>query len=141
MAQANTFDHNTAWYQDGIIFTRLEGVLNLEGVIDIQEKVHQLIIANNISTAPLVCDLHAVDDLRSEANIGSLGKVIMAFNTFKHLSGIWIVGAGKSVRKTAETMNRFFLSDRMNFVDTVEEGVAAAKQSLSDDESIVDQIN
>ncbi|MCW1908139.1 MAG: hypothetical protein KIH63_002230 [Candidatus Saccharibacteria bacterium] len=138
MTDSNNFDNNKAWFEDGIIFTHLEGVLNLQGVIDIQEKVHKLIVDNSITVAPIICDLTQVDDTSTEANLAGLGKIVMAFNTMKHLSGIWVVGAGENVRKSAAVMNKFFLNNKMKFEDDPNNAKIAAQELIATTDSIVD---
>jgi len=124
---------------DGVLYADFFDESCLENILEAELEAIELIRAKNIHLIPLVITMSGVNQSRTDLNVTNLSKVISSNEIIRHLSGIWVVGAEKNIKRICYIMNKVFLDNRIHLVDTLAEAKKDAIACKSIDCPILEQ--
>jgi hypothetical protein len=119
-------------FDNGVIISQFFNPLTLESVLSMQDQALELLAGKGIECIPYIIVLSGAAQSQILLGRPDMGKMVEHEFT-KHIAGIWVVGRTESHKQIMDNMNHFFFSDRMHFVDSVEEATSQAKQSVVND--------
>jgi hypothetical protein len=121
-----TLSYNVA-VENGLLYFTFRDELSIQTILSSEAQALNLLNAKKIEILPFIVDLRAINDQAVEVEVRDFGKIISSRALFDRCSAVWIVGAKNNTKVLATLLNKTFLGNRIQFVDSLEEANKAAE--------------
>jgi hypothetical protein len=118
------------WYDGGIIYVEYVGQITLAKILAIYKEALRIIETEHLDFVPFIGLADKITDVK--LSMSEYAKVVSAYNITTYASGAWFVGVTPSVKLILKTISASFLSNKLKFVDALEEAQREARQLISD---------
>jgi hypothetical protein len=125
--------------EDGILICQFKDESAIEQVLAAEADAIELLSSQEIYHIPAIVTIKNVDQAKTDLRLSNLSKIISSNKMFNYLSGLWIVGADKEVKKIIGILNAVFLGGRIHLVETFEEAKAAAEAHKTANRPMLEQ--
>lgn len=124
-----------AYIEDGILYTEYVGEFSVPAAYKVEKQAIELLKEKKIGLIPCIV---VMKNVKLKISMKDYAKVI-SFDLIKYISAVWVVGLSGEARRIGQFINKVFLKDRMNFVDSLQEAQASARVARTQEEALLEK--
>ena len=124
---------------EGVFITYFYNEISMEGILSAEAQTIKLMNEKNIAVAPFIVVVNSIPEDHVKFGVSDFGKIISFIKIFDRCSGMWVVSPKENSNTLGELMNKTFLGNRIQYVETLEQAKAEANALKNSKTSLLEQ--
>jgi hypothetical protein len=137
----NDSAHKTyqTWLEERILYVEIKESLPIESILKLEVEALQLLKQQQQGPIPAIVIMDKLANGKPKIGLSDFSKILSSTGITKYMSALLMVGVSDSAKRYIGMLNSLFFSNRIHFYETIEEAQIAARASMPDSESILEQ--